>query len=174
MIETDNLHLIPCELVHLEAILRDKRALAEILQVTVPDGWPHFPEAFPYLYEIYKSDPSPTGWPSYFFIHPKEEALVGSGGFKNTPDDSGVVEIGYEIAAEYMNRGFATEAARGMIDYAFSHEQVKAVIAHTLAEANASNKVLQKVGMTFAGEVEDPQDGKVWRWQISRDEYHSA
>jgi RimJ/RimL family protein N-acetyltransferase len=59
-----------------------------------------------------------------------------------------------------------------MIDYAFAHEEVKAVIAHTLAEKNASNSVLQKVGMKFIAEVDDPEEGKIWRWQISRDEYH--
>ncbi len=90
------------------------------------------------------------------------------------PDDSGTIEIGYEIAAEYWNRGLATEAAQGMVDYAFSHEEVRAIIAHTLAQRNASNRVLQKVGMKFIAEVDDPEKGKIWRWQISRDEYHPA
>ena len=67
-----------------------------------------------------------------------------------------------------------TEAAQGMIDYAFSHQEVRGVIAHTLAQTNASNRVLQKVGMKFIAEVDDPEEGEVWRWQISRDEYHSA
>ena len=174
MIKTYNLTLLPCELVHLEAILRDKKELAEILQVTVPGGWPHFPEAFPFLYELYKSDQSPTDWPLYFFIHSKDGVLIGSGGFKNAPDDSGVAEIGYEIATEYMNRGYATEAVRGMLARAFSDERVKAVVAHTLPETNASNRVLQKVGMRFVGEFEDPQDGRVWRWQVGKDEYRPA
>ena len=47
MIETDNLRLVTVERVHVEALSRDKRELAPILGVTVPDGWPHFPEAFP-------------------------------------------------------------------------------------------------------------------------------
>ena len=76
----------------------------------------------------------------------------------------------FEIASEYWNRRLATEAAQGMIEYAFSHEEVRAVIAHTLAEINASNRVLQKVGMKFLAEVDDPEEGKVWRWQIRRDE----
>ena len=82
--------------------------------------------------------------------------------------------LAYEIASEYWNRGLATEAAQGMIDYAFSHEEVRAVIALTLAQINASSRVLQKVGMKFIAEVDDPEEGKIWRWQISRDEYHPA
>jgi RimJ/RimL family protein N-acetyltransferase len=110
-------------------------------------------------------------WPGYFFIHPKEKMLVGNGGFKSEPDHSGNIEIGYEIASEYWNRGFATEAVQGMLKYAFAHQDVKSVVAHTLAEKNASNHVLQKVGMKFITEIDDLDEGKIWRWQINRNEY---
>jgi RimJ/RimL family protein N-acetyltransferase len=173
MIQTANLQLVPVERVHVEALLRSKSELAALLQVSVPDGWPHFPDSLAAL-EAHASTLGEADWPGYFFLHPKDRVLVGSGVFKGPPDDSGTVEIGYEIASEYWNRGLATEAAQGMIDYAFSHEEVSAVIAHTLAQTNASNRVLQKVGMQFIAEVEDPEEGKVWRWQITRDEYHPA
>ena len=175
MIYTPNLQLLPVERIHVKALLRSKSELAALLQVRVPDGWPHFPEAFSLsAIESHESNLLEADWHGYFFLHPKERVLVGSGVFKGPPDDSGTVEIGYEIASEYWNRGWATEAAQGMIEYAFSHEEVRAVIAHTLAQTNASNRVLQKVGMRFIAEVDDPEEGKVWRWQISRDEYHSA
>ena len=173
MIQTPNLQLLPIERVHIEALLRSKSELAALLQVTVPDGWPHFPDSLSAL-EARASNPLEADWRGYFFLHRKDRVLVGSGVFKGPPDDSGTVEIGYEIASEYWNRGWATEAAQGMIDCAFAHEEVRAVIAHTLAQRNASNRVLQKVGMQFMAEVEDPDEGKVWRWQISRDEYHPA
>ena len=173
VIQTPNLQLLPIERIHVEALLRSKNELAALLQVTVSNGWPHFPEAFSlsanesHAYNLLEAD-----WGGYFFLHPKDRVLVGSGAFKGPPDDAGTVEIGYEIASEYWKRGWATEAAQGMIAYAFSHEEVRALIAHTLAQTNASNRVLQKVGMQFIAEVDDPDEGKVWRWQISRDEYH--
>ncbi len=55
-----------------------------------------------------------------------------------------------------------------MIEHAFAHQQVQAVFAHTLARFNASNRVLQKVGMRFTAEVDDPDEGKIWRWEIGR------
>jgi len=173
MIHTPNLQLVPVERIHIEALLRSKSELAALLQVAVPDGWPHFPDSLSSL-ESHTSNPREAGWHGYFFLHPKDRVLVGSGVFKGPPDDSGTVEIGYEIASDYWNRGWATEAAQGMIEYAFFHKEVRAVIAHTLAEVNASNRVLQKVGMQFIAEVDDLEEGKVWRWQISRDEYHPA
>jgi RimJ/RimL family protein N-acetyltransferase len=171
-IRTDSLRLIAVEPFHAEALSRDKRELAEVLGVAVPDDWPQFPEAFaPLDGGPRRSERPPTDWRDYFFVHPRGRALVGNGGFAGGPDDSGVVEIGYEIAPEHQNRGFATEAARAMIDYAFAHEEVTAVVAHTLAETNASNAVLRKAAMSFVAEVPDPEVGKVWRWRISRDEH---
>lgn len=42
---------------------------------------------------------------------------------------------------------------------------VKRIVAHTLPQANASTRVLEKNGMQFVGAVHDPDDGQVWRWQ---------
>jgi RimJ/RimL family protein N-acetyltransferase len=65
-------------------------------------------------------------------------------------------------------RACSTEAARGMIAYAFSHPHVTRVDVHTLAERNPSTVVLEKIGMKFAGPVIDPEDGEIWRWSLSR------
>jgi [ribosomal protein S5]-alanine N-acetyltransferase len=43
--------------------------------------------------------------------------------------------------------------------------RVALVIAHTLPIENASCQVLRRCGYRRAGEVIDPQDGLVWRWQ---------
>ena len=45
---------------------------------------------------------------------------------------------------------------------------MKQVLAHTLPEINASGRVLGKIGMANIGEVLDPEDGRVWRWEIRR------
>jgi RimJ/RimL family protein N-acetyltransferase len=169
VIETDHLHLIPCEPGHIAALLRSRQDLADLLQVTLPDGWPHFPEAFsPETADRLQAAPAVPWWYSYFFIHSQTRALVGSGGFAGPPDADGVVEIGYEIAPEHQHRGYATAAAQALISDAFSHAAVTAVIAHKLAEPNASNRVLQKVGLAFEQTMDDPEHGTIWRWRIQR------
>jgi RimJ/RimL family protein N-acetyltransferase len=169
VIEADHLHLIPCEPGHIAALLRGRQDLAAMLQVTLPDGWPYFPEAFSSeTHASLQAAPALRQWYSYFFIHPQTRVLVGSGGFAGPPDANGVVEIGYEIAPEHQNRGYATAAAQALISYAFSHAAVTAVIAHTLAQTNASNCVLQKVGMAFEQTMDDPEHGTLWRWRIQR------
>ena len=46
----------------------------------------------------------------------------------------GVVEIGYAIAPAYRNRGLATEAAQGLVDYALSQPHIKMVDAHSRSD----------------------------------------
>ena len=102
------------------------------------------------------------------FIHQQDRTLAGLGGYKGPPDPQGMVEIGYQIYEPYRNQGLATEAANGMINRAFEHPDVNLVQAHTLAEENASVRVLKKCGMVFTGAFDDPDDGPIWQWQLPR------
>jgi len=173
-VTTGRIQLVPIKLLHVLALSRDRSELAALLDVSVPASWPFFPEAFQLPPgAVPDASAFESDWPGLFFIHPAMKTLVGSGGFKGGPDDAGVVEIGYEIASEYWNRGFGTEAARGMADIAFSRAEVQVVMAHTLAETNASNRILQKLGMKFVAEIVDPDDGPIWRWHLSRAEYEA-
>jgi RimJ/RimL family protein N-acetyltransferase len=56
--------------------------------------------------------------------------------------------------------------ARKLIALANGSPNVRKIIAHTLPETSASTRVLEKVGMTYVGEVIDPEDGRVWRWEL--------
>jgi hypothetical protein len=42
------------------------------------------------------------------------------------------------------------------------------VDAHTLAQWNASTKILQKCGLTKIAEKHDPEDGDIWHWRLMR------
>jgi ribosomal-protein-alanine N-acetyltransferase len=173
MIETPRLRLIACELRHFEAILTDQGRLGQMLGVTVPGDAFDFPgvmtiEAMRFMHEGLKADPGVKGWWTYLFVHAADGVLIGPGGYKGRADEEGAVEIGYAIVGKYRGQGLATEAARGLIDHAFSHEHVRRVDAHTLAEPNASVRVLEKAGMRFAGAVPDPDLGQVWRWSLHR------
>jgi ribosomal-protein-alanine N-acetyltransferase len=179
VIRTANLKLVPCELKHFEAILEDQEQLERMLGVTVFDDWFDFPgvagiEAIRFLSEHLKANPNELGWWTYLFIHVEDSALIGMGGYKGRADDSGMVEIGYAIVPAYRRSGLATEAARGLIDHAFLHAYVRRLDAHTLAEQNASTRVLEKAGRTHAGTVSDPDHGEIWHWSLSKEGYLEA
>lgn len=89
-------------------------------------------------------------WFTYWVIVLKEERIgAGLVGFKGTPNANGEVEIGYGIDEQYQRCGYMTEAVNTLIEWAFTHPEVRAITAtHVLAKNFASQKVLMKTGFT--------------------------
>ncbi len=110
--------------------------------------------------------PGPNPWTLGFaVVHRDDERVIGSAAFKGAPDEDGVVEIAYGIAPSYEGHGYATEAAKALVAFALERVDVTSIRAHTKPENNASGRVLAKSGFHQVGEVEDPEDGLVWRWE---------
>jgi len=108
----------------------------------------------------------PDPWVDGFaVVHRDGGVIIGNAGFKGPPDQGGMVEIAYGIVPAFEGRGFATEAATALVAFAFASERVRLVRAHTLPAYNASTRVLAKCGFHFVGDVVDPDDGPVWRWE---------
>ena len=59
------------------------------------------------------------------------------------------LEIGYHVSRERWNQGFATEAARVVIDYAFENFGVERVVSMIRPENLASRRVAEKNGLTL-------------------------
>ena len=91
--------------------------------------------------------------------------LLGSAGFTGPPSQDATVEIAYSVNPEHQGKGYATEAAAALVRYALETGIVRTVRAHTLPQPNASGRVLAKCGFRYIGEVIDPDDGLVWRWE---------
>ena len=109
-------------------------------------------------------------WVHSFRLEPLESgATVGSCGFKGPPVES-VVEIAYGVAPDQQSKGYATEAAQALVDFAFTVEGVRTVRAHTLPDSSASKRVLAKCGFRHVGEVIDADDGLVWRFERLRED----
>ena len=174
MIETERLELIACNRTHFEALIKSEQAFADLLGVNLAEGWLAFPEAVPYSQKMLAENPQILRWNMHVFLSKADNTIVGNGGYKGLPDADGMAEIGYAIAPGFQNQGLATEAARGMIENAFTYDVVRMVDAHTLAEENASGKVLHKCGMQKIGEKDDPEDGRIWHWRITREEFESG
>jgi RimJ/RimL family protein N-acetyltransferase len=105
--------------------------------------------------------PRPDPWGSY--IGYAGETAVALGAFKSAPE-GGVVEIAYMTFPAQEGKGYARAMVPTLYAMAIEHGAAL-VIAHTLPEENASNRALRSSGFAFAGEVSDPEDGLVWRWE---------
>ncbi|MDX1649833.1 MAG: GNAT family N-acetyltransferase [Myxococcota bacterium] len=57
------------------------------------------------------------------------------------------VEIGWRLAAELQGRGYATEAAREVLRFAFEEAGLSDVVSFTAAANAPSRRVMEKLGM---------------------------
>ncbi len=98
-------------------------------------------------------------------VHVETMTVIGSAAFKGPPDAEGMVEIAYGVVPQHEGKGYATQAAARLVAYARRDARVRLIRAHTLPTNGGSVRVLEKNGFRFVGEVEDPEDGIVWRWE---------
>ena len=104
-------------------------------------------------------------WGSFLAMDPGSRLVVGTCSYKGPPDADGAVEIAYFTLPVYEGRGYATAMAALLTARAGASPPARAVRAHTLPERNASVRILEKLGFAHLGEIVDPEDGPVWRWE---------
>jgi RimJ/RimL family protein N-acetyltransferase len=100
--------------------------------------------------EVFLAQPRDPVLPSFLVFERTDEAprLVGSCGLGRRP--SGLVELGYWIARPHWGHGFATEAARAVIDIARTLGLVQLEGSHFI-DNPASGRVLEKLGFEPVG-----------------------
>src|SRR5207237_359953 len=91
--------------------------------------------------------------------------VVGECAFKSAPM-GGRVEIAYHTFPGFERQGFATEMARSLVAIARDVDPNLLIVAQTLEEANASTRILQKLGFICQGLVQHPEDGQVLEWHL--------
>lgn len=63
------------------------------------------------------------------------------------------VEIGWRLASKHWNKGYATEAAKAVLHYAFTKLNLDEVVSFTVVNNKASRRVMEKIGLHH-----DPED----------------
>ena len=74
--------------------------------------------------------------------------IIGGCGLQNR---GGVLEIGYWLGVPFWGNGYATEAARALIDHAFGDHDYEALVAGARISNPASRRVLEKCGFQWTG-----------------------
>lgn len=138
------LHLEPIRMHHATRVQR----LAEHPQVTATTNLPH----------PYPPDGARTWLRHYFrchaqgrehvfaILHPRD-GLVGVTGLIDVSRKTGNGELGYWIGVPYWGRGYATEANRRLLAFAFDQLGLAWVWARALARNAPSRRVLEKLGL---------------------------
>ena len=167
--KTKNLELLPQTPGHLRALLEAADVFEKSFGLRPAEGLHEMTtsgEISEDFLAMLKSASAADPWTFGFLVrHAEDDLVIGCGGFKGPPDSDGIVEIAYGIAPGYRGRGFATEVAQALVRHALEDDRVRTIRAHTLPGPNASTRVLAKCGFRRIGEVTDPEDGLVWRWE---------
>ncbi len=64
-------------------------------------------------------------------------------------------EMAYWIGEQYWGKGYGTEAAKAMIEFAFSEKNYHRVYARYFKSNPASGKIMEKCGMDYEGTLKD-------------------
>jgi RimJ/RimL family protein N-acetyltransferase len=137
--------------------LHDGEAFASTLKAYIPKEWPPgqiTPEVIEEFMRRIQAENRKT-WSFYWLLRQKssEPILIGSGGF--LIHENGTLEIGYSMLSEYQSKGYATEAVRSMLQWAFLNLKKDRIIAYTYPHLKASIRVLEKNGFLFKGKEQE-------------------
>lgn len=76
--------------------------------------------------------------------------LIGTAGFNNFKKQHRA-NLGYDVRAEFWNKGYATEALKAIINFGFSELDINRIEAEVMQGNTASERVLTKLGFTKEG-----------------------
>ena len=102
-------------------------------------------------------DTAIAAWSKYGFgrwavIDKATGEMIGLCGLRSR---EGTPELLYILAEAYWNKGLATEAAGACLRFGFEELELGRIIAFTRPGHVASRRVLEKLGMSYEGEVRE-------------------
>ena len=113
--------------------------------------------------EKLKKDNSLLGWGVWLVIDNQTNNVIGDIGFKGKPDLDRSVEVGYGMTSSEQNKGYATEALRSIIEWAFNSNLVNKIMAECHVDNTPSIKVLEKLNMKKL-----KTDNSMLYWQLNK------
>jgi ribosomal-protein-alanine N-acetyltransferase len=162
-VRSQRLDLVAMSLELMEALLSGDRERAQAMAgYRIPQDWPagmestlrfriaiarKQPEALPLLLRamVLRSDPA---------------TVVGRIGFHGPADDSGMLEIGYEVFPDHQRHGYAREAVIGMFGWARQDPAVRRFRATVSPDNAPSRRLVAGLGFVEDGSQWDEEDGE--------------
>ena len=164
---TTRLELRPLPSAAAAALPDDRATAAHLLGATVPPDWPQAD-----LLDLLPSQAAATRAEECFgvwvIIERKSNTVVGDIGFTGPPAENGSIEIGYSVIPDRRGRGYATEAARALVDWALTHPGVRSIVAGCDNDNLPSIRTLERIGFVRSGES---QGQLRWRFDAARPDH---
>lgn len=92
------------------------------------------------------------------------QQLIGNCGIRMKAADAFEGDIGYELSPKHWGYGYATEAARAIVEFGFTQLRLHRIWSWCIAENVGSARVLQKLGMQAEGHLRENEyfKGRWW------------
>jgi [ribosomal protein S5]-alanine N-acetyltransferase len=81
--------------------------------------------------------------------------LIGNCGIRQARPDAVEAELGYELAPDHWGQGYASEAVRAMLGFAFHELALHRVWGGCIAENVGSQRVMERLGMRLEGHLRE-------------------
>jgi RimJ/RimL family protein N-acetyltransferase len=94
-----------------------------------------------------------------------EGTLAGTIGLREIDAEHSQAELGFWVAVEHWGQGYATEAARTVVNFGFEQLGLNRIYAHHMVRNPASGRVLTKIGMKQEGLLRQ----RVRKWGVFED-----
>jgi RimJ/RimL family protein N-acetyltransferase len=177
MISSDRLELILLSPQAVEAILEDRRTDAEReLDASIPPDWPDEHDAGFLRFRQRQLERAPQAEPwlvRAVILREPVRTMIGHAGFHGQPGVNGkqeadALELGYTIFEPHRGRGYATEAAQALMDWAATEKGVRKFIASVAPHNDPSLAIVKKLGFVQTGEQWDEEDGLELVFELDR------
>ncbi|HEX5450599.1 MAG TPA: GNAT family N-acetyltransferase [Gaiellaceae bacterium] len=146
-VQTARLTLKPLPESAAAAIPHDRETAAEILGASVPGDWP-LPDLLEVLQSLVRNEP----YGPWVMIDRELATVVGDVGFHGPPQKE-CVEIGYAVLPQFRRRGYATEAAGAIVEWALAQPGITEVLARCDTGNPGSIATLERNGFRRTAEA---------------------
>jgi ribosomal-protein-alanine N-acetyltransferase len=168
------IELRPMTPAFIEAVLEDRRNdAAALLDLELPDEFPREGERrflALRLRQMREDQRFQTWCPSVVVL---DGRMIGHAGYHGPPGvnstrNEAAVEFGYVIYPEWRGRGYATQAARMLMDQAEGLAGIHRFVLAVSPDNDPSLAIVRKLGFVRTGEQIDEEDGLEHIYELER------
>ncbi|HEX3302858.1 MAG TPA: GNAT family N-acetyltransferase [Thermomicrobiales bacterium] len=170
-IRTPRLRLVPWTLELIDAFIANDQAAAEqALDVRFPEPFgppPETGDVLQFFHDSIAYDASNGAFVVRMMVRTEDRMAVGNIGLV-APDEAGRAMYGYSVYPEFEGNGYASEAAKAMVEFGLALDSVQTVYATIPVGHTASEIVSSRAGLTLTPhQIED--EGMILNiWEKSR------
>ncbi len=86
-------------------------------------------------------------WVLFAIYSKKSNSYAGMICFRYESIENNTIEIGWRLGLEYQNKGYATEAAKAVLNYLIKSLKPHKVVAYCINQHQASKNIMRKLAM---------------------------